>query len=98
MGRRVVSWNHQHGTPVAVLEDQTFWQPLLDNSITDAAGDAFRLAVKLGIGVEFAAGCVAAYSGSKCARQFTERHNTHAADREEATRRAIVRAAASLAE
>jgi hypothetical protein len=46
-GYTIVGWNDQHGFEVAVLSDGSFWQPLTKNKITDRAGDALRLAMKL---------------------------------------------------
>ena len=46
-GHQIVGWNEQHGVDVAVMKDGSFWQPLLENPITDCMGDALRLAVKL---------------------------------------------------
>lgn len=63
------------------------WNPLTDD------GDALRLAVKLGIRLEFADGWVVANAGSVCAPQFSERTGSDAGA---ATRRAIVRAAAEI--
>lgn len=65
----------------------TMWNPLKDDS------DALRLAVKLGIRLEFADGWVVANAGSVCAPQFSERTGSDAGA---ATRRAIVRAAAEI--
>lgn len=63
------------------------WAPLYDD------GDALRLAVKLGIRLEFADGWVVANAGGVCAPQFSERTGSDAGA---ATRRAIVRAAAEI--
>ena len=63
------------------------WNPLTDD------GDALRLAVKLGIRLEFADGWVVANAGGVCAPQFSERTGSDAGT---ATRRAIVRAAAEI--
>lgn len=63
------------------------WNPLVND------GDALRLAVKLGIGLEFAGVFAVAYAGSRHAPQFTERFNGYP---DAATRRAIVRAAAEI--
>lgn len=64
------------------------WNPL---DIT--TGDALRLAIDLGIRIDFAKGWTVAYSGSCASEQFSERHedNPYAA-----TCRAIVRAAAEI--
>lgn len=65
-----------------------YWNPLTDD------GDALRLAVKLGIHLQFAMDCVAAYAGNVYAKQFVEHEGS---DPYAATRRAIVRAAAQMA-
>jgi hypothetical protein len=67
--------------------DELPWNPLTDD------GDALRLAVKLGLCMDFARGWTACYAGSSMSPQFSERHDT---DPCTATRRAIVRAAAAL--
>ena len=63
------------------------WNPLTND------GDALRLAVKLGIHLQFAMDYAVSYAGSVHAKQFTELdgHDPYAA-----TRRAIVRAAAEI--
>lgn len=66
------------------------WRPIWNPLTSD--GDALRLAVKLGLCINFAAPWTAAYAGSVCAEQFSERHGD---DPGAATRRAIVRAAAA---
>ncbi len=63
------------------------WNPLTDD------GDALRLAVDLGIRMDFAKDWTVAYSGSCASEQFSERHEDGAYA---ATRRAIVRAAAEI--
>ena len=69
------------------LTDGHLWNPLTDD------GDALRLAVKLGIHLQFAMDYAVAYAGSVHAKQFTERCGN---DEKAATRRAIVRAAAEI--
>lgn len=64
-----------------------WWNPLTDD------GDALRLAVKLGIRTETTHHYAITYAGSVCAKQFSERIN---GDPYAATRRCIVRAAASI--
>lgn len=64
-----------------------YWNPLVDD------GDAFRLAVTLGLRCEPMANWCVAYAGSVCAEQFSERSGNN---RQAAMRRAIVRAAASM--
>lgn len=63
------------------------WNPLTDD------GDALRLAVKLGIHLQFAMDYAVSYAGSVHAKQFTERDGD---DPYAAARRAIVRAAAAI--
>lgn len=69
------------------LSSYGVWNPLTDD------GDALRLAVKLGIHLQFAMDYAVAYAGSVHAKQFTERCGS---DQYAATRRAIVRAAAEI--
>lgn len=64
-----------------------YWNPLLSDS------EALRLAVRLYLRVEPMHSYCVAYSGSVCAKQFSERADS---DRYTATRRAIVRAAAEI--
>lgn len=59
----------------------------------DDDGDALRLAVKLGIHLQFAMDYAVSYAGSVHAKQFTERDGD---DPYAAARRAIVRAAAAI--
>lgn len=61
-----------------------YWNPLISDS------EALRLAVKLDIDIEFHSGCAVAWSNDR----FEERFGS---DPMAATRRAIVRAAASIA-
>lgn len=46
-GYKILGWNDQHGVDVAILVDGSFWQPLIENKLTDRMGDAMRLAMKL---------------------------------------------------
>lgn len=66
------------------------WNPLTDD------GDAFRLAVALGIGlgIDMQDEIVTAYAPNPNPRHFSE--DAHDADKYAATRRAIVRAAAAI--
>ena len=90
IGRSIKGWNNQHGVAVAVLDDDTFWQPLLENMITDCMGDALRLAVTLRISLDMLTHIVDATTGTvMCHEPWGDDHNA-------ATRRAIVRAAAAL--
>jgi hypothetical protein len=98
-GRTITSWNARHGVDVAVLEDGSYWQPLLENQITDADGDAQRLAVKLQLHVMVHDKCVfvmlcpeslLAYSDT------TEMEMFSGSDHYKAVRRAIVRCAAAI--
>lgn len=52
IGRTIIGWNHQTGAEVAVFDDQSYWQPLLKNGLTDCDGDALRLAVKLTLEID----------------------------------------------
>ena len=92
-GFKISGWNSRGGIDVAALEDGTFWQPLLENNITDCDGDALRLAVKLGIQIDPREPETRAYS--RAPEVIREHHNIGA---EEATRRVIVRAAAAIGE
>lgn len=67
------------------------WDPLTDD------GDALRLAVKLQIRVEPIGDWAVAYAGSVCAQQFSEPVRD-LANPYAATRHAIVRAAAAIAD
>lgn len=82
IGRKITAWNSQHWVAVAILDDGSFWQPLLENHITDCMGDALRLAVKLFL-----------WEAVRDGYQHVDSDNDFCA----ATRRAIVRAAAALA-
>jgi len=93
IGRSINAWNTQHGVAVAVLHDGTFWQPLLQNSITDCMGDALRLAVKLDLQV--------VTSGPRLVQAIHYASGAYGeAEKEDdpyaATRRAIVLAAAEI--
>jgi hypothetical protein len=107
IGRRVVGWNDQHGVPVAVLDDGSFMQPLLENSITDCMGDALRLAVRVGItlrririgGTEAGATpmvVAAAWDAGGAPLTHCPEALYAGQDHTAATRRAIVRAAAEI--
>ena len=65
------------------------WNPLIFD------GDALQLAVKLSLSCQFTPYYSVCYAGSPMAKQFTEKTYGGACS---ATRRAIVRAAASLSE
>lgn len=67
--------------------DKPHWTPLTDD------GDALRLAVKLGLSCQFTSYYSVCYAGSPAAMQFTEKSS---GDPCAATRRVIVRAAASI--
>jgi hypothetical protein len=85
----ITGWNDTQGELVAVLEDGTYWQPLLKNRITDCMGDALRLAVRLGIEtMSHTHGGAAKPVGGSWIIQNED-------DPCAATRRAIVRAAAA---
>ena len=93
-GRSVVEWIYADGgVEVAMLDDGAYWQPLLENGLTDCMGDALRLAVKLRmqVRVENYGGAARIDDGrwSQCEARLY-------GGIEAATRRAIVRAAAAL--
>lgn len=90
VGRRVTGWNIAQGEAVAVLDDGSFWQPLHRNRITDADGDALRLAVGLGF---INPGC-----WPDASREMESLLEAGTPDWNVATRRAIVKAAAKRAE
>lgn len=105
-GMKVTGWNTQQGEEVAVLDDGSFWQPLHMNRITNADGDAFRLAVKLGIQIRqypiydtprFAAyACEPKWDSDAQKNIGAEALVQYDGDQYAATRRAIVRTAAAL--
>ena len=94
-GNQIVGWNEQHGVDVAVMKDGSFWQPLLENPITDCMDDALRLAVKLGMEISVCdktktTWAMPIYGDGGGSVQ------DHAGDERSATRRAIVCAAAEV--
>ena len=99
-GRRIAGWNEQHGVDVAVLDDGTFWQPLLKNNITDCMGDALRLLAAMpslwGLSLKFGAPSiemdVAWGFGSIVCVEYAGKD----VDLASAMRAAIVRAAAEI--
>lgn len=96
IGRKVTGWNTAQGESVAVLDDGSFWQPMHKNRITDADGDALRLAIRLRISIDFYGNTAEACwfgTAPQEAHSFEEPINDAQGERE-ATRRAIVRAAA----
>lgn len=94
-GIAIDRWHEDaNGVPVIIYVNDrgghSFWQPLLENTLTDCMGDALRLAVKLGLHIQ---------------PSETDAWVTHlavtaieplGADPYAATRRAIVRSAAEL--
>ena len=80
---------HNITNPPTLAGQRNVWVPFDDD------GDALRLVSTLGIHLQFATGFAVAYAGSVHAKQFTERNGT---DQHAATRRAIVRAAAAMAQ
>jgi HEAT repeat protein len=101
-GHRIVEWV-QDGNKVDIAiiirgDGDGFskrpWQPLLENQMTDADGDALRLAVKLGLTVSQLMNNreveVNDYDETVSVNEF------HEPDPYAATRRAIVRAAAEI--
>lgn len=98
VGKVITGWNTRHGVDVAVLDDGSYWQPLLNNSITDTDGDAMRLAVELKFQVLIGQGPDGDITWIRALENLdidgaSERHGPDAAS---ATRRAIVRAAAEI--
>lgn len=81
----------QSAMPGLLLIDQVFWSPLEDD------GDAMRLAIQLHIDIQFFEGFeeVIAEHASGQYRQASEKFSD---DMASATRRAIVRAAAEIAQ
>jgi len=99
-GHRIVEWAQDgNGVDVAIIFGgegwgrERPWQPLLENQMTDAGGDALRLAVKLRIDVN--------HGGTLVVAEQVKPHDTgcaepRGADPYAATRRAITRVAAEI--
>lgn len=94
IGRSITGWNTKHGVAVACLDDDTFWQPQLENHITDCMGDALRLAVKLRMRVNVAGAMTAVVYYTELGADSVK--ELFGSDMEAATRRAITRAAAEI--
>lgn len=96
-GKVITGWNTRYGVDVAVLDDGSYWQPLLNNSITDTDGDALRLAVALRINIwlektlTIVEVCSDGDSPNLVKKEYCDAETQMAA-----TRRAIVRAAAEI--
>ncbi len=105
-GIRIAEWVHDgNGVDVAIIicgegwGRERPWQPLLENQMTDADGDALRLAVKLRINIEHAETLGRKSHGVNCwpvGRGDCGHMENDLRDYEAATRRAIVRAAAEI--
>lgn len=80
-------WVFAAGGGMGTMPYEERWNPL------QCDAQALRLAVKLGIHLQFAMDFAVSYAGSVHAKQFTERDGD---DPYAATRRAIVRAAAAI--
>ena len=96
MGRKIIGWNARNNEYVAILDDGSYWQPLLENRITDRMGDALRLAVAIQLGISIppvSDGRVDVVTFYGPIISIVE-YPTNG-DRYIATRRAIVRAAAA---
>lgn len=95
-GKKIIDWcRDRNGVLVALLDDESYWQPLIENALTDCMGDALRLAVECGIEyrritMPHSIG-IQAYDGSIMAvyEQYGDDHYA-------ATRRAVLRAAAEI--
>jgi hypothetical protein len=90
-------WHHGCGNALALLECDTrqprlYWNPLTDD------GDALRLAVKLDMSVEISDHEASTYAYAGPSKSRTWAMELWRDDKASATRRAIVRAAASLAD
>jgi hypothetical protein len=97
-GHRIVEWARDgNGVDVAIIFGgegwgrERPWQPLLENQMTDADGDAFRLAVKLDIVPRVINRVAFAWRSGVCDIQEQVGNDPQAA-----TRRAITRAAAEI--
>ena len=97
-GKKIIGWNDQYGVDVAVLDDHSFWQPLLENHLTDCMGDALRLAVKYRIDIEWRGdGRVSCFQHlNDEGHCYPNSCESAREDIEANTRRAIVRAAAEI--
>jgi hypothetical protein len=100
-GQRIVEWAKDgNGVDVAIIirgDGDGFskrpWQPLLENQMTDADGDALRLAVKLNLAISIEEGQSWAHSEQVMMGSPVQHDGT---DPCAATRRAITRAAAEI--
>lgn len=98
LGDPVAEWvADANGVPVARLRSGALFQPLLENTLTDCMGDAFRLAVRLRIKFKFAFGATWA-EVERDGFRLELLHEPWKDDPYAATRRAIVRAAAAMKE
>lgn len=105
-GIAIDRWHEDaNGVPVIIYANDrgghSFWQPLLENTLTDCMGDALRLAVKLRIDLRMDGPCVQSptveamvNTGAETQPFAIEALDT--GDPYAATRRSIVRAAAAI--
>ncbi len=99
----IVDWTRDgNGVEVAVIVlgdgfSKRYWQPLLENQMTDADGDALRLAVELKFGLNtfHNADHAAVFPAPPSLTMLA--YEPHNGDQRAATRLSIVRAAAKMA-
>lgn len=84
-------WFPEHAPGLKLFGVNAPWNPLADD------GDALRLAVSLGMTVDVQTGLSGAHAKTDDSEWHYERHDDHG-DPYAATRRAIVRAAAAIAQ
>lgn len=99
LGLRVTGWASKNGVEVAVLDDESYFQPIHDNDITCTDADAFRLAAKLGMCLDLRHGkSWAAFTDNpdSAIGDYMGANESHNGDELKATRRAITRAAAEI--
>lgn len=95
-GIAIDRWHEDaNGVPIIIYVNDrgghSFWQPLLENTLTDCMGDALRLAVSLGFVVD----CSQPSASLPFVRHAFARAEI-GSDPHSATRRAIVTAAAGV--
>ena len=93
----IACWDRDlHGIPVAILADgHTYWQPLLENTLTDCMGDALRLAADLELSIDSHPNDVRVWNSNDWVIEDCPSVSSRFS-RQLAFRRAIVRAAAAL--
>ena len=98
--KQIVDWVFDsNSVPVAALDDGSRWQPLLENQLTDCMGDALRLAVKLSLRIDpDTEDRILVMFGLHTLGPVGEIREPQPSDPYAATRRAIVRAAAAIAQ